>query len=370
PVLEHDLSGKTVLFPYWDTLASPLVVANLQRAGIDARLLEENDAVIRKSMRMNTGQCIPVNAITLETIEYINRYHLDPAKTVLWMIRSGWACNVGMYPHYIKSLLEAYGNGMEKVGVYPGEVTHMEISPLMSIHAYHAYLFGGLVRKLGCQIRPYEVVKGDTDKAIKAAIEIFKKSFTEKYSYLEAVKEALVLFDGITFIKPSSPRPKVAIFGDVYMRDNDVMNQDLIHDIEAAGGEVITTPYSEYVKIISSAFFEKCKKMRRYPELITLKPLLTAIELLERKYSTHFKKYIGKQVSSRKWEFTRVLSQFNVRLVQGGESWENLLKIFYLLKEHPDISLFVQTNPTFCCPSLITEAMGREIERVTGVPIV
>jgi predicted CoA-substrate-specific enzyme activase len=370
PVLEKSLSGKTVLFPYWDTLAGPLVVANLQGAGIDARLLEEDDAVIRKSMRMNTGQCIPIDAITLETIEYIERCHLDPAKTVLWMIRSGWACNLGMYPHYIKSLLEAYGNGMEKVGVYPGEVTHMEISPIVSIHAYHAYLFGGLVRKLGCRIRPYEVVKGKTDKALKAAIEIFKKSFTGKYSYLEAVKETLALFDRVTFVKPPAPRPKVAIFGDIYMRDNDVMNQDLIHDIEDAGGEVITTPYSEFVKIISSAFFEKCKKMRRYPELIKLKPLLAAVELLEKKYSTPFKKYIGKPVSSRKWEFNRILSQFNIRLVQGGESWENLLKIFYLLKEHPDISLFVQINPTFCCPSLITEAMGREIERVTGVPIV
>jgi predicted CoA-substrate-specific enzyme activase len=370
PVLEHDLSGKTVLFPYWDTLTGPLVAANLQRAGIDARLLEENDTVIRKSMRMNTGQCIPIDAVTLETIEYIERCRLDPAKTVLWMIRSRTACNIGMYPHYIKSLLEAYGKGMENVGVYPGEITHMEISPLVSIHAYHAYLFGGLIRKLGCRIRPYETVKGETDNAIKIAIEIFKKSFTSDYSYLDAAKEALALFDHIAFVKPPTPRPKVAIFGDIYMRDNDVINQDLIRTVENAGGEVITTPYNEYVKIISSAFFERCKKMRRYPELIKLKPLLAAVELLEKKYLPYFKKYMRKTVSSRKWEFAKILSQFNVRLEHDGESWENLLKIFYLLREHPDISLFVQTNPTFCCPSLITEAMGREIERVTGVPIV
>ena len=39
-------------------------------------------------------------------------------------------------------------------------------------------------------------------------------------------------------------------------------------------------------------------------------------------------------------------------------------------KVHPDVSLFVQTNPAFCCPSLITEAMSAQIERVTGVPVV
>jgi hypothetical protein len=30
----------------------------------------------------------------------------------------------------------------------------------------------------------------------------------------------------------------------------------------------------------------------------------------------------------------------------------------------------VQTNPAFCCPSLVTEAMTNEIKRLTGVPVV
>jgi hypothetical protein len=30
----------------------------------------------------------------------------------------------------------------------------------------------------------------------------------------------------------------------------------------------------------------------------------------------------------------------------------------------------VQTNPAFCCPGLITEAMAPRIEEYTGIPIV
>ena len=52
-------------------------------------------------------------------------------------------------------------------------------------------------------------------------------------------------------------KPKVAIFGDLYVRDNDVMNQDLIHFIEAHGGEVIVTPYSAYVQMIAEAYLKK-----------------------------------------------------------------------------------------------------------------
>ena len=53
-----------------------------------------------------------------------------------------------------------------------------------------------------------------------------------------------------------------------------------------------------------------------------------------------------------------------------GESIENILKIAYLMKEHPDIRLLVQANPAFCCPSLVTEAMAGKIEDITGIPMV
>ena len=49
---------------------------------------------------------------------------------------------------------------------------------------------------------------------------------------------------------------------------------------------------------------------------------------------------------------------------------ENALKIYSLISHYPDISFFVQTNPAFCCPSLVTEAMSGSIESVTGIPIV
>jgi hypothetical protein len=49
---------------------------------------------------------------------------------------------------------------------------------------------------------------------------------------------------------------------------------------------------------------------------------------------------------------------------------ENILKVFYIKSHYPDVSLFVQTSPAFCCPSLITEAMAKEIEDKTGVPVV
>ena len=66
----------------------------------------------------------------------------------------------------------------------------------------------------------------------------------------------------------------------------------------------------------------------------------------------------------------KILSEYNLVTENTGESMDSILKIFYIKKHHPDVSLFVQTCPAFCCPSLVTEAMANEIEKKTGVPVV
>ncbi len=367
PVLQTSLKGKTLLLPNWDPLVLPLVAANLQNVGIDARVLEETTQMISSSMKMNTGQCIPVNAIALEYVEYIRKYKLKAEDTVLWMMKSNWACNIAMYPSFIKSLIEKEGVDMTNAGVYTGELTMVEIGPVVSIKTYFAYMFGGNLKKIGCMIRPYELVKGETDRVILEARDTFAKAFLGELSFMDAVKMAIEKLDKIKYKKTN--KPKVAIFGDLYVRDNEVMNQGLISYIEDAGGEVIITPYNDYAKIISGALFKRWTKELKLSEVVLFKSLLTAMEALEGRYHNHLGKYIGKQTRSKNPMAEKELAKFNIRIEQEGESYENILKIFHIMKEHPDVSLFIQTNPAFCCPALVTEAMSAEIEDFTGVPV-
>jgi predicted CoA-substrate-specific enzyme activase len=368
PSLEHRLNGKTLLFPNWDRLTIPLVVANLRRAGVDARVLEEDELSIQAGTRMNTGQCLPINAITQGVVNYIQKYELDPAQTAVWMTDSTWSCNFHLFPHYIKSLLEGYGEGMEKTGVYVGDFTYSDISPFLGVGAYFAYLFGGLLRRLGCRIRPYEINPGETEKTIAAALAILEDSLSGNRSKEDALAEVIEMFGAIP--KKEHWRPKVAIFGDLYVRDNDVMNQDLIHFIEQAGGEVVTTPYSEYLRIVADATFKKWSREQCYWVLIKYRTLLALVNMLEKKYFSYYEEFVSFPRSFRDAQPEKVLDRFNVRLEHHGESWDNLLKIAHLVKEYPDLRLFVQTNPAFCCPSLVTEAMSRRIEELTGIPVV
>ncbi len=368
PDLSHEVNGRTMLFPNWDSIASPLVAANLKWAGWDVRLLEETQAHIREAMKYNTGQCIPVQIIAHECAEYVRKYRLDPQKTVLWMAQSQWACNIPMYPPFLKTTLETIGGGMEQVGLYVGTLLHTELPKGVVMRGYFAYLFAGLIRRLSCRIRPYEKRVGETDAATEQALTLFKNAFLGESTLESALVETVNLFEGIEHAP--EPRPKVAVFGDFYVRDNDVMNQDLVRCIEQAGGEVVTTPYNEYLRIVSPAYFKKWLKARRFGDLVRFKSMLALVDLIEKRYKRLFPDFLDEGRQPRHLTVEEELGQFNVSLSHGGESYENLLKIMHILKTHPDVALFVQTNPAFCCPSLITEAMSAQIEKVTGVPVV
>jgi predicted nucleotide-binding protein (sugar kinase/HSP70/actin superfamily) len=287
---------------------------------------------------------------------------------MLWMTKCYITCNLRLYPFYIKNLLETYGHGFEKASVYFGELTHLEIAYSTSYYAYFAYLLGGLIRKLGCRIRPYEIIRGETDTAIEKSILILETAFLGQRPMDAAVTKVISLFDKIDR-KPGN-RPRVAIFGDLYVRDNDIMNQNLIHDIEENGGEVITTPYTDLVKIMIENMIRRTMARGDYFSTGLYRLMISSIKLFEDRYYKQFKKYLGNKPVVNPLQLEKHLAKFNISPFHSGESYENILKIFYILENYPDISLFVQTNPAFCCPAMVTEAMAQEIRRITGIPVV
>jgi hypothetical protein len=91
---------------------------------------------------------------------------------------------------------------------------------------------------------------------------------------------------------------------------------------------------------------------------------------MEDKYKKYFSRYNGEATALSSDETDEWLNRFGLNILQRGESFENILKIHTLMKQHPDLDLFIQTNPSYCCPSLVTEAMTSKIEEITGVPVV
>ncbi len=368
PKFVSTIENKTIIFPNWDSFTGDLIVSTFKNEGIDAILMEETPETLKKSMLTNTGQCIPLNAVAAGFIHTVEQHDLDPSNCVLWLNHSEIACNIKMYPYHIKKILEKNKNGFETSQIYKGELSLFDISFKASTNAYYAYMFGGLLRSMGCKIRPYEINKGETDRVLKTGLNVLCDAFEKGSSKEAALSRILKMFLQIKTRKEQ--RPKVGIFGDLYARDNEIMNQGLMHFIEENGGEVVTTPYYKYIKIIANSYFKKWFKEGKYLSLMSNGALLVAMQAMEKKYYKYFELILNKSAFEVKDSYENILPEYSIQPEHTGESMDNILKIHHIVNEYPDLKLLVQTNPAFCCPGLITEAMVQKLESKIHIPIV
>ena len=105
-------------------------------------------------------------------------------------------------------------------------------------------------------------------------------------------------------------------------------------------------------------------------EVLSHRTILATMGRLEKGYARIFNRILGEPEFTYDESPEKILSEYNISIENTGESMDNILKIHYIKKHHPDVSLFVQTSPALCCASLITEAMKDVIEKKTGVPVV
>ncbi|HOS41716.1 MAG TPA: CoA activase, partial [Spirochaetota bacterium] len=206
------------------------------------------------------------------------------------------------------------------------------------------------------------------NRAAVDALVFFRNALSRATSKERAVREAVARFAEVRVRR--TPKPKVAIFGDVYTRYNDVMNQGLIRTIEDNGGEVVITPFSEYMMMVADPYIYKWFHEGCYSDAAIARLLKTVIPALEERYHRIFREVLDEPARRHRIDRDAILRQFVMDPLHTGESMENLYKIFTLAEAHPDLSLFVQANPAFCCPSLVTQAMSDRIESLTGIPVV
>ena len=363
-----EIGNKTMLLPCLDSYSSKLCEAVLIRNGIDARLVPVYEESILKSLSTNTGQCLPINIVLHCCVDYIRKENIDPTECVIWMMDSNIACNIKMYPYFLKSSLESFGGGLERVEVYAGGLSFSDISLRASSEAYFAFMFGGMLRRMACKIRPYETVKGLTDSTVSESMKILYNAFLGQKTLAQSLRRVITMFQKIETVPEK--RPKIAIFGDIYVRDNDAVNGDIIKTIEEAGGEAITMALSDFAKMIADPYTKRWLRMGFYKNAIQTKMMLSYVSMYEQKYMTMFNEILQEKSQEYSIDTKELFAKYNIKLEHSGESADNIIKTFLLKKNYPDIALFVCLKPIFCCAGLVTEAMSSSIEQITGVPVV
>lgn len=225
----------TILVPNMLTVHLELVIKVLENEGYKLDLLKtQGDHIAETGLKyVHNDTCYPAILVIGQFIDAIQSGKYDPHKVALIMFQTGGGCRASNYISLIRKALEKAGYGYVPVISFSlaGLETHPGFKltlPLLKKMIY-AVIYGDMLLTLKNQCKPYELVKGDTDKLVAFySKQIAREMNTEGITYKKMKTkfvEILKSFSAIPMEK--TPKVKVGIVGEIYVKFSPLGNNNL-----------------------------------------------------------------------------------------------------------------------------------------------
>ena len=159
-------------------------------------------------------------------------------------------CRFGQYNQLQKVLFDRLGRKDVKIVSPSNDGSYADITPgsgtKFRFNAWKGFVAFDMIRKLQQQIRPYEKIKGETDRIYHESLDDIVRCIENNAKGLVGVLGAAgKKFEAIERL--DIPRkPVVAIVGEIFMRDNKFCSGDIVNRLESLGAETLMSPFSEW----------------------------------------------------------------------------------------------------------------------------
>jgi len=279
PLTKQDVDQVEILFGGLHWRAERLIQATLENCGYRARPLppaDKADLLLGRELA-DIGQCCPTSFTTGNLANFL-RKEVDKSgpenvarKFVYITAGSCGACRFGQYHQSYELALRGLGledfrlflieqNRMDQGALNGGGV---ELNMPLTLGAVWAALCTDVLQSLEYQIRPYEVEKGATQRAVERSVdylyEIFRKRpyrgkkwtslawHVSTNYFVNALREVRKNFDSIE-VDRLQCRPVVKITGEFYLQTVEGDPNYNIHSwLESEGAEVYPAPIAVWL---------------------------------------------------------------------------------------------------------------------------
>lgn len=247
-----DLTGKTLYFPYARDVIYAFAAA-CKSVGINAEVLpmqDESDIEIGRK-HTNGQECFPMIATTGSFVKKLMELGIDPKKVAFFMPDHNGPCRFGNYNRLQRIIFNKMGFNDVEILQPSNEDSYANIAPGHATKwrttAYRGIIAIDLLRKMQEQKRPYENIKGMTNKVYKECLDNVIESLEHGGKNLVTVmKDSALKFKHIPYSN-GSRKPVVAIVGEVFMRDNPFCSSFLVDRLEKLGAETLMAPFGEWL---------------------------------------------------------------------------------------------------------------------------
>jgi predicted CoA-substrate-specific enzyme activase len=235
------------------------VAAAFRAADIPAESLPPSDQETIELGRSQTSgkECYPLILTVGDFIKLTKRPDFDPVNSALFMPSSNGPCRFGQYGRYISLVMKRLGHQKLEVlsidqtgGMYDAldQAGSTKSGTNLSRSIWRGMVAIDLLQKALFHTRPRETKLG-------AADQVYNESLTELVAALETDDKSRIQTilgharDRFDAVRQSdlNTKPKVGLVGEIYVRNNNFANEEVIRRLEALGAEILAPPFAEWI---------------------------------------------------------------------------------------------------------------------------
>ena len=164
----------TILIPNMLPVHFQLVGDVFRLHGYRMELLQnEGPSVVETGLKyVHNDTCYPALLVIGQFMEALKSGRYDPNRTALLITQTGGGCRASNYIHLLrKALAEQYPQvpviSLNFSGLEKDPKSGWQMTPLIFLKFLYAVLYGDLLMLVSNQCRPYEMLKGATDKVLR-----------------------------------------------------------------------------------------------------------------------------------------------------------------------------------------------------------
>jgi len=263
---------RTLYIPYMDDHGFVLA-AVMRNAGLKAEALPMADEESLEIGRRHTSgkECYPCIITTGDILKKAMSPGFDPARSTFLMPSALGPCRFGQYNRFHRMVLDDCG--FSEAEIFALDQTknysrHLKtFGPRFHRRAWQGLMIVDLLQKVSRQTRPYEVNPGETDRLYKELLDRLCKDAEEGRDLYKTAEAARDAFAAVP-VDRSTPKPRIGIVGEIYVRSNPFANNFAVKRIEELGGEACLPPLEEWLDYIDYIRKEDYRRDKEYLQLL------------------------------------------------------------------------------------------------------
>ncbi|MDP6542604.1 MAG: acyl-CoA dehydratase activase [Phycisphaerae bacterium] len=259
---------RTVYIPHMDD-HNHVLAAAMRHYGVRGEALPPPDAEsLELGRRFTSGkECYPCILTTGDIVKKTQAGDFDPCTSCFFMATSCGPCRFGQYNRHHRMVLDELGLAevpmvlLDQASEYARDMQNLGTG--FRRLSWQSIVAMDYIKKLLLRTRPYELHKGDADRAYEISLDELCRQITLRGKLGDVPARARRRLEAVP-VNRSETRPRIGFIGEIYVRSTEFSNNYAVRRIEALGGEAAMPAMQEWVDFIDWERKQELLRQRKF----------------------------------------------------------------------------------------------------------